>query len=211
MWNWQTALDVTSYGTSWRKYVPCDISVSDVMDTNTLRRYIENRYCQTGIVNEYIGWVLDNVHADQIESDLEGLLGRPFLPGPINVYVTTFHRAPYDAKSHCLFSIQRVSERARSITSIYHELMHFVFHWYYWEPCRSAGLTDIETHSFKESLTTLLNPLLIGRGLPLDSGYLQHQVLREKWDILWKESNMEFDVFFQKALAEYLKIIRSNR
>jgi len=91
-----------------------------------------------------------NVAANQIEADLVALMKKPFLLDVITVYLTTFHRAPYDYKGN--FFLFEQKKRERSVTNIYHELMHFLFHWYYWNQCREAGLSDKDIDELKKRL-----------------------------------------------------------
>jgi len=77
--------------------------------------------------------------------------------------------------------------------------MHFLFHLYYWNKCKKAGLSNVKIHILKESLTVLLNPILEKRKLLLDAGYASHQEIRTRLKKLWrKEKN--FDLFLDKAV-----------
>lgn len=200
IWNWQDAIKKESYGMQWRQFLPSSITVEKVADDIFLRNYLENEFYKSGQVNDFKEWLTDHVVADQIEKDLASLMQVQFLFEKITAYITTFRRAPYDVPGNSFFLMRRTYKREISATSIYHELMHFLFHWHYWNQCRDAGLCDQEIHSFKESLTVLLNPTLEKRGLPLDEGYPMHQEFRKKWTSLYEEYP-DFPVFFEKALA----------
>jgi hypothetical protein len=190
--NWQKSVAANSYGVDWKKFLPEDISIENVRDNEYLKNYLERKYYQPGKVSEFKDWLEQNVSSSQIQADLEILMDKKFPPGNIKVFITTFHRAPYNVKRSFFYLIWRDSKKGKEITGIYHELMHFLFHIYYWDMCKKAGLSDTQIHILKESSTVLLNPILEKRGLPIDSGYAKHQEIRAKLKKLWdKENNFE--------------------
>ncbi|RJO59139.1 hypothetical protein C4546_03515 [Candidatus Parcubacteria bacterium] len=184
--NWQTSITRKSYGIDWKTYLPSDISEAEVNNTKFLKGYLKKHFYQNGKISTFITWMNKSVDEEGIRNDLEILLDEKFPPNPISVYITTFHRAPYDIQQHFFYLIFREKDRERSITTIYHELMHFLFHIYYWEQCQALGLDEQQIHTVKESVTVLLNQILQKRGLPLDMGYPQHRVLREKFKHFWE-------------------------
>jgi len=206
MWNWREAMSISGYGIDWKQFLPESFSSDAVRDENRLRSYLEQQYYLPGKVSEFKSWMEQHINAEEIAADLETLMGRAFTPGPITVFLTTFHRAPYDVSGRFFYSIIRSYKREVSITSVYHELMHFLFHWHYWETCRSAGLSDTQIHVLKESLTVLLNPILDRRGLPHDNGYPSHQAFRTIWATTWLE-NRTFVSFLETALRRYASMV----
>lgn len=199
VFNWQQSILAKSYGIDWSKYLPADIAVEDAGDTNRLKAYLEEKYYKPGTVAEFKKWLKSNVKPSQIEEDLEELMGKNFTAKEVAVRITTFNRAPYDVKHNFFYTILRSSNRERAITNIYHELMHFLFHIYYWDECEDSGLSNPQIHDLKESLTVLLNPILEKRGFPLDMGYPNHQELRAKLRELW-EKEKSFEPFLKKVL-----------
>jgi hypothetical protein len=202
MRNWQNGSSSTSYGVDWRRFLPRSLSVDNLRDDELLESYLRKHFYDLHKVADFKQWMARNVDSDQIVDDLEVLMGKPFLQGPITAVITTFHRAPYDVNARLFYLILRATKRGHSITSIYHEMMHFFLHWHYWDACRAAGLSEQQTHVFKESLTVLLNKTLNKRGLPPDNGYPAHRMWRQRWIEVWREAP-EFKSFFADALAEY--------
>jgi hypothetical protein len=200
--NWQRAVEAKSHGIDWKRFLPESISLDEVSDASFLRAYLKKEYYDSGKVSGFRVWLENNVHADEIRDDLMALMQKPFHSDLITVYLTTFHRAPYNPDESSLFLFEQFPRRERSVTTIYHELMHFLFHWYYWDQCRKAGLSESEIDALKESFTVLLNPILAKRNLPLDGGYPIHEAMRERWAILYKETP-DFPIFLEKALSTY--------
>lgn len=197
--NWQKSIVAKSYGVNWKKFLPPDISAKRVRDKEYLRNYLEKKFYRSGKVSEFKHWMKDNLNASQIKEDLEQLMGKKFPFRTVKIFITTFHRAPYNVEQSFFYLIWRDSNRKKAITNIYHELMHFLFHLYYWNKCKKAGLSDVKIHILKESLTVLLNPILEKRKLLLDAGYASHQEIRTRLKKLWrKEKN--FDLFLDKAV-----------
>lgn len=200
IWNWQESVAVKSYGVIWKKFLPADISAERVRDKKYLRNYLDKKFYRSGKVSEFKNWVECNLNTPQIKEDLERLMGKKFPFRMVKIFITTFHRAPYNVKQKFFYLIWRDFDRKKSVTTnIYHELMHFLFHLYYWNKCRKAGLSDAKIHILKESLTVLLNPILEKRKLPLDTGYIPHQEIRTKLRELWQKEN-NFDLFLDKAV-----------
>jgi len=198
--NWQQSLSANSYGMDWSKMLPKDISLDQAKNIEYLRRYLEEKYYNSGKIDDFKNWLETNSNQEQIKTDLEFLVGRSFPFEVVDVKITSFWRAPYDAINGSLFMIFRNSGRENSITNLYHEIMHFFFHRYYWEECKNSGLSEARIHDLKEACTVLLNPILEKRELPLDKGYPAHQELRSKLVEIWQEEN-NFDLFLKRVLG----------
>lgn len=200
--NWQRSVTAKSHGVDWKKFLPDDITVEEVDDGEYLKGYLNDRYYDSGKVAEFKGWLEANVKADLIEEDLRAITGGTFLGKGFKVYITTFHRAPYDLKERSFHVILK-EKKEYSITNIYHELMHFIFYELYWKKCMDSGLNEKKTDDFKEALTVILNPTLAKRGLPLDKGYLVHQELRTKLLDLWESDEWRFADFLNEAIKRF--------
>lgn len=206
--NWQKALILQSYHTNWKDYIPVDLPIECVKNNKCLTDYLKRNYYDSGKIDLYIENLKNNINAFEIQKDLETLEKRVFPAGiTINVFITTFVRAPYNTKDNFFYLRYRTGEEyfKKSITSIYHELMHFLFHWNYWQQCQLFGLKENQIHDIKESFTVLLNPILEKRNLPLDVGYKTHFNLREKIMEFWKQKND-----FEFVLNETIKIIKNK-
>ncbi len=42
--NWQNSLNAKSYGLSWKKFLPNDISIKNVRDGKYLKNYLEEKF-----------------------------------------------------------------------------------------------------------------------------------------------------------------------
>jgi len=204
--NWQESLaEKNDYvGDFKAKYLPKDIPLEKTKDEEYLRGYLRERFYKTGKVADFRDWLEANTNIAEMQKDLEELMGKKFIMETMTAYITVLGLGSYHIKENVFYVIYRSPERDRKerISGIYHELMHFLFHWHYWDRCRAAGLSDQDVHNFKESITVLLNPILAKRGLPLDKGYFVHEELRKQW-VLFYEENPNFPIFFEKALALY--------
>jgi len=197
--NWQNSVAAKSYGVDWKKFLPEDISMERLRNKKYLKNYLERKFYRPGKVSKFKKWLGRTVNSLQLQKDLEILMGKKFPPKSVKVFITTFHRAPYDVEKNFFYLILRDSNKKRVITNIYHELMHFLFHWHYWDVCKKVGLSEAQVHNLKESLTVLLNPILEQRGLPLDSGYPSHQRIRAKFKKIW-QNRKNFDLLLKQAI-----------
>lgn len=212
--NWQASLATQSnyVGDFKAKYWPKDIPLEKAEDKKYLREYLAERFYSTGKVAIFKDWLETNVNANEIQADLEVLMKKKFLAEVVTAYITVLGLGRYWTQGNLFYVIYpdpRWGSKIR-ITNIYHELMHFLFHWHYWDQCLAAGLSEQEIHNFKESLTVLLNPILAKRGLPLDNGYPAHAELRKRWTVFYEE-NPDFPKFLEKAIPLYKESLVINQ
>lgn len=186
--NWQESIKKSSYNVSWIKFLPDNISVKCVNDNICLKNYLKTNYPINKIA-EFINSLNKLINSREIQNDLEILLNAKFAVANFKIFITTFHRAPYNIEKKYFYLIYRENNINKAVGGIYHELMHFLFHQNYWDYCKNQGLSDAKIHIIKESLTVLLNEILEKRGLPLDKGYEAHKKLREKIKGYQKNSN----------------------
>lgn len=66
-----------------------------------------------------------------------------------------------------------------------HELMHFMFHKYYWDVCVSKGLSPKQIWDIKESFTVLLNLEFGDIRFKQDTGYPEHEKIRKAIQNSW--------------------------
>lgn len=204
--NWQNAVSVKSHGVNWAKYIPPDLSIECVKNNECLTNYLKNKYYNSGDIDLYIEKLKKGVDILEIQNDLEFLMNKKFPEKiEINVLITTFQRCPYNTKE-IFFYITYKSDSEyfkKSITTIYHELMHFLFHWHYWQKCRNAGLKENKIDDIKEAFTILLNSILEKRNLPIDKGYKIHQDLRKKIMNLWQKKK-DFEFVLEKVIENFI-------
>ncbi|HRY76822.1 MAG TPA: hypothetical protein P5524_01515 [Candidatus Paceibacterota bacterium] len=206
--NWQGSMvGGSNYGLDWWKFLPRDILVEKTKDPAYLRNYLEGKYYKTGKIAEFITWLEQNINSAQIQEDLELLMNKKFGNITITVFITVFGRGMYHVPGSLFYLNYCHRDPEKSASRIYHELMHFLFHIYYWEECQKAGFTQPQIHDLKESLTVLLNPILDKRGLPLDQGYPKHKELRTKLKELWGKKSWKFEDFLKEVLTRKWFII----
>lgn len=214
--NWQRSLGMQDnydyVGDFKGKYFPKDIPIEKAKDKEYLRNYLAEKFYSNDKVVIFKEWLEMNVNVSEIHADLETLMKQKFLVEDFSVYITVFGLGNYSTKENLFYVIYRSPERDRKerISAIYHELMHFLFHWHYWEECKAAGLSEQEIHNLKESLTVLLNPILEKRGLPPDGGYPVHEELRKQWTSLY-EKNPDFPAFLENAIPLYKESLMNSK
>jgi len=202
--NWQLSLTAhSSFVLDPKKYLPKDIIQEKLDDTEYLKQYLFKKFYEPGKISEFKKWLTTNVNTTEIQNDIETLMNRVFPPLSIKAYITVFGLGRYSTELSIFYIIYSSPERDRRIriSNIYHELMHFLFHIYFWEKCEKAGFSSTQIHTLKESLTVLLNPILEERGLPLDNGYLPHQEIRTKIKDTWNRNKN-----FESSLVKFLQI-----
>ncbi len=201
--NWQRSIEIRSYGVDWNKYIPTDLSIKCVKTRECLIDYLKKHYYDR-LIDAYLEKLKNKINISEIQSDLEFLMNKKFPDKiEINIFITTFIRAPYNVGNN-YFYVRYYSDKdgvKKSIMNIYHELMHFLFHWNYWQKCQYSGLKENQIHDIKESFTVLLNSVLAKRNLPLDKGYKDHQRLRDRIIKLWQKNRD-----FKFVLKEIIKI-----
>ena len=202
--NWQDTFTAKSYGVNWRSCMPKDMSSHCIQDIECLTNYLQNTYYNSGKITSFVKILKNKINTLEIKNDLEFLMGVRFPDLTIRVFITTLRRAPYSVQNNFFYLSyhQKQNDWEKALSSIYHELMHFLFHWHYWDKCRSYGLDDKQIHILKESLTILLNPILEKKKLSLDKGYQDHQLLRKKILKLWQEKQ-DFNFVLKKIIQGY--------
>ena len=154
--NWQNSLNKESYNVNWNKFLPSDISLKCTNDNECLKKYLEINY-PINKISEFINSINKLINPQEIQNDLENLLNAKFKTNDFKVFITTFHRAPYNIEGNYFYLIYRENNINKAVGGIYHELMHFLFHQNYWDYCKNKGLDDTKIHILKESFTVLLN------------------------------------------------------
>ncbi len=202
MENWRKSVLSTGHGVMWKEFLPKDFLIEQIGDDNYLKNYLEKNFYTSDEVSNFKDWLENNTDASQIQKDLEILMDKKAPFEKVKIFITTFHRAPYNFNDGFFYLIYRnPNNRKRAITNIYHELMHLFFHKYYWEICEKAGLNYKKTDFIKEASTVFLNPILEKRELPLDKGYPIHQKTREKMAEIW-QSNQNFSFVLEEIIKD---------
>ena len=112
------------------------------------------------------------------------IFGTP-LPNDVTAYLTVNSRCPYNIQDN-FFYVSLQSSQARR--TVIHELWHF-YTWYGLGAEQEEKLGKQKYNDMKESLTVLLNVEcedLLPEGVN-DTGYSQHQGMREKILEYWKK------------------------
>jgi hypothetical protein len=142
---------------------------------------------------------------------MEEIIGKPIYPKIITVYYTSFPRGPYDTKNFSWMqspvgtSIKQRSSIKRYCRFIFHELMHFQFHHYYWKFARKQKLSEDQINHIKEASTVLLNKYFYPEFMTKDFGYPIHKKFRKDLLKLWSKNPT-----FKNFLVESAKLIKEN-
>ncbi len=101
------------------------------------------------------------------------------------------------------FATSMTQNKFIAIDIAMHELMHFMFHKYYWDECAKKGLTWKQIWNIKEAFTVLLNLEFSDIRFQTDYGYPEHKNIREAIKKSWKKYH-DFD----KALDSAIKVAK---
>lgn len=158
----------------------------DNFETEKVKEFIEEQDAITGFdVNKEIvviekRWkIAEQVFINRVEKIFDISYPTPI----ITVYLTHNERCTYNIEQNYFFV--RIGSEF-STNTIMHELLHFYTWHAFGKKLLDDGLSKLAYNDIKESLTEILNlefsDLMGGK---LDSGYPQHQEMREKIRNLW--------------------------
>ncbi len=132
--------------------------------------------------------------SDEFQNIAEKVFGVSLLED-ITVYLTINNRCPYSLKENLFFVC--LSNNS-ALQTVMHELWHF-YTWYKFGADEQERIGPEKYNDIKEALTVLLNiecNHLLPEGIE-DTGYPQHQELRNQILELWKE-NPHIDFIWNK-------------
>ncbi|MFH1376999.1 MAG: hypothetical protein ABIH25_05175 [Candidatus Woesearchaeota archaeon] len=144
------------------------------------------------------GWMRIN---DEFFNRLEKIMKKKFLPKKITVYATVLGRCDYNYSLDDPFfkiSIRSSPIPDTQIKTMMHEMMHFMFHWHYWDYCEKKIGKELTGH-LKEALTFILNEEFNDIGGYEDKGYPMHRELRKKLTKIWRKDK-DFETFLDKSI-----------
>lgn len=154
---------------------------------------------------------LDSITADinrewlKIEKDflikLEKIHKKPFPYNSVRGVISSADRFGYSTKGRWFATGMRQNKFV-AIDIATHEMMHFMFHKYYWKVCLDKGLSSKQIWAIKEAFTVLLNLECSSMRFELDRGYPEHKNIREAIEKSWKNNHN-----FEKALEFAIKMI----
>ncbi len=142
---------------------------------------------------------------EKIISKLEEIHKFPFPYSEVRGVLSTASRFGYNLEQGW-FATDPSKDKFVCMNVAMHELMHFMFHKYYDDICKKAGLPQTEMWDIKESFTVLLNLEFKEFISKPDHGYPPHQELRAVIEKSWIE-NRDFD----KALAAAIEFVKGKR
>lgn len=139
---------------------------------------------------------------------LEEIHEKPFSYKQVSGVLSTAGRFGYNTGKDCWFATDFKSGPFRASYVAMHELMHFIFHKYFWDFCEKRGLSWKQTWNVKESLTILLNiefsDILYGEK---DYGYSEHKKIRTYIKKIWPK-HKNFESFLKKTCDFTKKIVK---
>ena len=137
---------------------------------------------------------------------LEKIMNKPFLAKKVICYATILPRCNYwYGLPSPWFKISILYPRKKWNQVCMHEIMHFMFHWHYWDYCLKFLDEKLVWH-LKESITFLLNEEFFDLLEEKDAGYPSHQKLRKDLALIWKETKD-----FQKFLDKSFPIVEKHK
>lgn len=214
-WNWvRTAKDKDVFGLDWKKeVVPIPphlleklVKESQAQGKKLAQDWIQNNknfsYKKELIEKEIEALSLAWAEKEKIFIErLEKITGKPFKRRRFAGYFTTLFICPYDYEE-AWFMVSMWHSLPRQIGTICHELLHFHFIDHYRELLLRKGLSEKNFEDLKESLTFLLNVEFTDICLVEEEGYPDHQNLRKRLELLWKEKQ-DFNWLIEKTVEEF--------
>jgi len=117
----------------------------------------------------------------------------------ITAHLTSVGRCPYDYnKKKPNFKFNMFSPIPEIMHTAGHEIMHFYFHYYYWQNVEKQ-IGYEKTSDLKEALTVLLNIEFRDLWFVRESGYPNHVNLRKFIQEEWKKKK-DIDVLLKKCI-----------
>ena len=219
-WSWVLiAKDKNIGGLDWKNevgHIPKSLLSQVLKASFTDAEKIIREYLQSDLKRKYkdlmikeemrsleIAW---KTVAQQYWQALEEMTGKPIFSEKFNCFWTTGYMCPYNEKENW-FMVSLWRSLPDSITTICHEIMHLQFLHYYGNYLKNNGLNMKQNDNLKEALTVLLNePEYDAVILSEDRGYPEHQALRNKLRLSWRENRN-----WQKLLDEAIVIMKSDK
>jgi len=130
---------------------------------------------------------------------LEKIHKHPFLFSSIKAVLSTRGGFGYDTHGGW-FATSMMQNKFVSVDIATHELMHFMFHKYYWKVCEKSDLSWKQIWHIKEAFTVLLNLEFPDIRFQPDYGYPEHTKIRAAIEKSWKRYHN-----FDKALIAAIK------
>lgn len=172
----------------------------------------QNEEIESGIGRYYknetkLNSLADDINAEwiKIEEDfikrLENVHKNPFPDKNIKGVLSSAGRFGYN-QDEGWFATDMFKNKFISIDVATHELMHFMFHKYYWQICKEKGLPHNAIWDIKEAFTVLLNLEFDDLRFQPDYGYPPHKNLRAVIEKSWLENHD-----FNKALESAIKLL----
>jgi len=125
---------------------------------------------------------------------LEKIHGQMFSHEIVTAVLSTARRFGYSTKDHW-FALSIRENKYAAVDIVMHELMHFMFHRYFWKDCEKKGLAWQQVWNIKESFTVILNLEFGDLMFGLDEGYPEHKKIRKAIEESWVKNRS-----FGKAL-----------
>ena len=130
---------------------------------------------------------------------LEKIIKKPFLAKKVICYATILPRCNYwYGLPYPWFKLSILYPKSKWNQVCMHEMMHFMFHWHYWDYCLKFLDEKLVWH-LKEAITFLLNEEFSDLINEKDMGYPSHQNLRKDLIAVWRK-NKDFQKFLDKSL-----------
>lgn len=161
----------------------------------------------TPLKNKFLNSVVADINKEwlKIEKDfltkLEKIHKKSFPYNSVKGVVSSANRFGYNPNQRW-FAVSMFRNKFMAIDIATHELMHFMFHKYYWKICSDKELSWKQIWDIKESLTVILNLEFSNIRFEEDYGYPEHKKIRTTIEKSWKKNHN-----FRKAIESAIKIV----
>ncbi len=133
---------------------------------------------------------------------LEKVHANPFPYKLIKGVLSTANRFGYNTNDG-RFATSMFNNKFISADVAMHEIMHFMFHKYFWKLCKDKGLDEKQTWDIKEVFTVLLNLEFSDLRFQPDRGYPEHIEIRKIIEKSWRKNKD-----FNKALETVINFLK---
>ena len=205
------------HGNNWTAKAPVEIveklqGMTEIQAYEFLIPYLKKRYItDKEPIEKYTNFVKSEYKQKFNKGchKVVDLLGKPIYRNDFTLFLSTFHRGPYNYNYGYSWIGIGWSD---PIGCFLHELMHFQFIHYYRNNPDSAvsKLTNEQFEYLKESLTIVLDKDFVPLIEQPDRGYEKHKQLRQELKVFW-ELNKNFDELVEFGLKRICHYVPSSK
>ena len=160
---------------------------------NNISRYYKNEIKLNSLADD-----INNEWINTFIKKMEDVHKNPFPHKNIRGVLSSGSRFGYKIEEEW-FATNMFNNKFMAIDVATHELMHFMFHKYYWNLLKGKGLSENIMWDIKEAFTVLLNLEFDDFRFQPDHGYPPHKNLREVIEKSWNKDH-DFNMALESAV-----------